>query len=272
MQATNPGFTYAPEQDDKDANGELQSPQAINGADALQVIQPQPQHVLAMQENNALPPNNIQAAVVADVEITKQAQVAQVQVAEAHGNGVKVTAAHGINLKVEEKIRQRHELVQTDEGLHYRRVTSIERPLYAEIIGEICIEAKLENRQQLAIEEVGDPAMDATCYEKCIDVCCQSCVCNFRNPFSRQKDKPMVKKRDILTPILRRGRAKGWNIFSRFAFPLVRDTVRDFWVIAELLTVLAAFSVCDIFCQWKKRNLQQLAPCTDNSFNNIGPD
>ena len=37
-----------------------------------------------------------------------------------------------------------------------------------------------------------------------------------------------------------RGRAKGWNIFTKFAFPLVQDTIRDIWVIAELLIVLMA--------------------------------
>ena len=50
-----------------------------------------------------------------------------------------------------------------------------------------------------------------------------------------------MEKRDILTPIVQRGRAKGWNIYTKFAFPLVRDFIQDIWVIAELLTVLAAF-------------------------------
>lgn len=244
VQAINPNFTH------DDGEGEIQSAENFNGADASAIVPRSPMYVVQPQTpgvpivaGNDGAPTNIQAAVVADVEITREANLAHVELATAQGNGIKVTAAQGINVKMEEKVRQRHEIVQTDEGLHYRRVTSIERRLYAEIVGAICIEANLENPQQLSIEESGDPAVDATCREKCIDACCQSCVCNFQNPFSRQKEKPLMEKRDILTPILRRGRAKGWNIFSKFAFPLVRDSIRDFWVTAELLTVLAAFTL-----------------------------
>ena len=202
----------------------------------------QPQMRAPAEGSLTLPPGNdtVQAALVADVELTREANLGHIQVATAQGDGFKIATAKGVNVKLEEKVRQRHELVQTDEGLHFQTVTQVERRIYAEIVNAICIEANLENPKQLALEEGGDPAVDATCSEKCIDLCCQSCVCNFQNPFSRQREKPMMEKRDILTPILRHGRAKGWNIFNKFAFPLVRDTIRDIWVIAELLTVLTA--------------------------------
>ena len=252
VEATNPKFTYALEdQDSENRCDNVQSLPAVSGTDEMAVVPRTPMNVaqaqmpgILVQGNDPHPSSGtMQAAIVADVELTREANLGQIQVTAAKGDGIKIAAAQGVNVKVEEKIRQRHELVQTDEGLHYRRVTQVERHVYAEIVHAFCIEANLEDPKQLAIEEGGDPAVEATCREKCIDLCCQSCVCNFQNPFSRQREKPLIEKEEILTPILRRGRAKGWNIFTKFAFPLVRDSIRDFWVIAELLTVLAAFAL-----------------------------
>ena len=249
VEATNPSFKYALEhQDGENDSDNVKSPPAASGNDEKAIVPRTPMYIepqlpYASAEGSInLPPGNAttQAALVANVELTREANLGRIQVATVQGDGLKIAAAKGVNVKLEEKVRQRHELVQTDEGLHFRTVTQVERRIYAEIVNAICIEANLEDPKQLAIEEGGDPAVDATCSEKCIDLCCQSCVCNFQNPFSRQREKPMMEKRDILTPILRRGRAKGWNIFTKFTLPLVRDTIRDFWVIAEFLTVLTA--------------------------------
>lgn len=210
LEASNPNFSYDLEhQDSINDNENAQSPSAT---DERTIVPCPPMNISQQQMFLAPAEGNIQygdvtaqAAIVADVELKREANLGQIRVAAIEGEGFKVAAARGVNIKVEEKVRQRHELLQTDGELHYRSVTYVERRVYAEIVNAICIEANLEDPQQLAIEDGGDPAVDATCSEKCIDVCCQSCVCNFQNPFSRQREKPLMEKRDILTPILRRG-------------------------------------------------------------------
>ena len=247
VEATNPNFSYAgPEHQDKKVGAQGSS--ADNGNGERAIVPRMPVHIVQTQrpsapaQNNSLIPANEapQAAFVADVQLEREAKLGQVHIATAQVGDVNIIAAKAANLMVEEKIHQRHELVQTDQGLHYRQVTLVERRVYAEIVEALYVEASKENPKQLAIEEGGDPAVSATCGEKCTDFCCQACVCNFQSPFARQNEKPFMEKKDILTPILRRGRAKGWGIYSKFAFPLVRDTIRNVWVIAEFLTILAA--------------------------------
>ena len=191
LEAINPNFIHALEHYDGDVdNKSAQSPPAVNGSEEGTAMLPCTPGYIAQRHNypvpadGNIPPGNgtTQAAIVADVELTREANLGHIQVAAIEGEGIKIAATKGINVKVEEKVRQRHELVLTDQGVHYRRVTRVERRVYAEIVSAICIEANLEDPKQLGIEEGGDPAVNATCSEKCIDVCCQSCVCNFQNP------------------------------------------------------------------------------------------
>ena len=53
------------------------------------------------------------------MELTREANLGYIQVATAQGDGFKIVAAKGVNVKLEEKVRQCHELVQTDERLHF---------------------------------------------------------------------------------------------------------------------------------------------------------
>ncbi len=95
-----------------------------------------------------------------------------------------------------------------------------------------------------------DPPVDPSSFERCIDICCQSCTCNFRNPFRyRRYDTDIIAKHDIMTPTLRRGRAKGITLLKQFMFPLVGPTWRIVWILLELLLVLVSmgFSLASFF-------------------------
>ena len=52
---------------------------------------------------------------------------------------------------------------------------------------------------------------------------------------------------DIITPVIQRARDQGWWIYGKFAFPMVNDVVRDFWVLTELLLLLFAFVISLVF-------------------------
>ena len=140
---------------------------------------------------------------------------------------------HTVNIR--QDIHEEVDIVATSEGVHVRKRTQIQIIASQRIVHALQDEA---TRQPLAIEEGGDPEVIPTRFEKGIDLCCQSCTCNFQNPFKRQKEHSFIKKKELMTPILRRGRAKGWNMFDFFVFPLARDRFRDVWVIFELLLVV----------------------------------
>ena len=116
--------------------------------------------------------------------------------------------------------------------LHNAQIPQEERDMYDEIARSLCI---TENQEHSTTE-----GRNVTCCERCTDFCCQSCDCSFQNPLSRQRNKPLITGKKLLTPILQLGCKVGWGIYCKFAFPLVRDTVRDVWITAELVTVLIA--------------------------------
>ena len=203
---------------------------------------------------------NGQNVIVVEQGAMNEAAIQNVQVTEAKIGNFNVTAIKGTELKVQQKIHQRHEIVETDQGIRLRRTTQVELRVYAHIYEVLILEATKED--PLALEEGGDPAVDATVSQKCTDICCQSCVCNFQNPFAKQKGNPVIQKNEILTPVLRRGRAQGWTVYSNVVFPLFSDIIRDAWVISELVIVLIAliFSIVTFSLSEKKRvfNIIQL--------------
>ena len=50
-----------------------------------------------------------------------------------------------------------------------------------------------------------------------------------------------VKKIKEMSPLLRRGRSKGWVIHTEMIFPLMTATCRNIWVLGELIAVLFSF-------------------------------
>lgn len=126
VEASNPNFTYALEHEDGENDG--QSPPTANKTDESRPVVPRTPMYIKAQSPFAsaegsinLPPGNAttQAALVANVELTREANLGHIQVATEQGDGFKVAAARGVNVKLEEKVRQHHELVQTNEGLDY---------------------------------------------------------------------------------------------------------------------------------------------------------
>ena len=46
---------------------------------------------------------------------------------------------------------------------------------------------------------------------------------------------------EVVTDSIQEGRKQGWSIYNKFAFPLVNDIVRDFWVMGELSILVLSF-------------------------------
>ena len=86
-----------------------------------------------------------------------------------------------------------------------------------------------------------DHEAKATCGEKTIDLCCQSLVCHFQNPF--RKNATAVERKQLMNATRRRGRAKGWTILKGLIFPFVSDVARDFWVFVQLIFASIMFSL-----------------------------
>ena len=93
-----------------------------------------------------------------------------------------------------------------------------------------------EAKERVAIEEMDVPT--ATCTEQCTDLCCQSCICNFKAIFSRRKNRVRIYTDNLMTPALRRGRTQGWGMYKQIISSSVEDSTRVTWVVAQFLTSL----------------------------------
>ena len=132
--------------------------------------------------------------------------------------------------KVHTRVNEKTVAVQDEHGnMHMLKRTIVEQRVYQEIAHVLVLDA----RKFIAD---GYDEVKPTCCEKSIDLCCQSLVCKFQNPF--KSGAHAVNRNEIMSATLRRGRAKGWNIYSQLVLPLVRDVVRDVWVFFQLLFVL----------------------------------
>ncbi|XP_064399158.1 uncharacterized protein LOC135345659 [Halichondria panicea] len=114
----------------------------------------------------------------------------------------------------------------------------LETAIIREIMLELFKEAK--DHPTPALEDSADPEEISTNLQKSVDFCCQSCTCSIHSPFQRKKPVDFEKK-EYMTPTLRNGKARGKNMFSHLAFPLVLDTVRVVWISSEF--ALAIFGL-----------------------------
>ncbi len=172
-------------------------------------------------------------------------QVSQKQNVKSQTKVEKVGGATCIERVAEittEKLRERSIVGMSSEGhmviIHHtekeiEKITVIRR--------ELVLEANNSRTSAIKNEQDEDDAANATCGEKAIEICCQSLVCHFENPFKNVDN--IVEKKQLMNATRRRGRAKGWTIFKGIVFPLVSDVSRDFWVFFQLLFVLAMLSM-----------------------------
>lgn len=143
-----------------------------------------------------------------------------------------IRATTAVGLQIEERTHEEIEMIAAEHGIVARKVTRRQYHVRSVMLTKLYIEAKAT-----ANESDDDEDVEATCCERCTDICCQTTTCNFSNPFKRGGTRP-IEGTEILTPTLRRGRAKGWNMYASAIFPLFRPALRDAWVIAELVLAL----------------------------------
>ena len=167
---------------------------------------------------------------------------------------VQVGNVQGGVLRAEVLEEQQREVVQqgieiTDSGeVRTRQYIHTERIFYRRVLEIMYIAASNE------------PEEPELTKKKCIDCCFQAISCNFSpglknfltfgrgNTAPAPEDgnkapKPLsaVQKIKQMSGVLLRGRAKGWVIHTEMIFPLVRDSFRYAWVIAEFLAMLVSF-------------------------------
>ena len=122
--------------------------------------------------------------------------------------------------------------VVIDDG--FRKYILTRCVIYRRIVEKIYI---------VALKEPEDPE-EPKLKEKCIDCCCQafSCTNGIKRLFcpSSQPGASAIKKIEFMTPILRRGRSRGWVMHNQMIFPLVKNIFRNFWVGTETLMVVVA--------------------------------
>lgn len=151
----------------------------------------------------------------------------------------------GIGVSIETTEKHQIELIASEGRLMFRE--RIQREIYMSLYKAACEFPATNHAVCNSTEDEEEEEEDVvpTCSERCIDCCCQSCTCSFSNPFKRTTAarSSLLAKRTVMTPTLRRGRARGWDIFNSIVFPLVRDTVRYVWVFVELLMVLISLSL-----------------------------
>ena len=66
----------------------------------------------------------------------------------------------------------------------------------------------------------------------------------------QKPEEPVAKAltvEEFMTPTMQRARKQGWSYYSKFAFPLVSDVVRDFWVLGELCLLVLSFILSLVF-------------------------
>ena len=165
------------------------------------------------------------------------------QVSEHTGAASKQAA----DLKVEEEaiVEEEREAVHqaaefTDDGrIKYVQYQETEDAFHDRIV---------ESMYMASLNEPEEPP-EPTAKEKCIHRCFQSIHCNISKTsrcFSRRKsndpaDKPAIEMIDYMTPILRRGRSKGWVMHKNLIPDIVKESCRNWWVGFELCTIIIAF-------------------------------
>lgn len=71
----------------------------------------------------------------------------------------------------------------------------------------------------------------------------------------KAEDQKALEVHDCLvTPTTQRARQQGWSYYSKYAFPLVSDIVRDFWVFGELSLLVLSLILSLVFFALDERN------------------
>lgn len=158
----------------------------------------------------------------------------------AQVGGTTVHAVTGISTQVENRVQEEMQFSIGEHGIYAQKVIHRQQIVRQVIYRNLYVEAT-RGRQTgvVAIQQVEDDSVEATCAEHCIDACCQTCVCDFStNPFKGRKNHHAIKSKEIMNKYLRRGRAKGWGMFRSITCPLLTDVVRDSWVSVQLVSAL----------------------------------
>ena len=180
------------------------------------------------------PPQSSDPAILAVEEQQSQHVDQRCDIEEKKESGslhMKATKTHAVSSTTNRSI-----LVGDGQGnMRMFRQTKTEVFIITEIYEVLHTEASYSNKR--AVTNGEDFEAKATCGEKTVDLCCQSLACDFsKNPF--KKDATALKKKQLMNPTRRRGRAKGWTILKGLIFPFVSDVVRDFWVTFQLFFAL----------------------------------
>ena len=225
----------APASGARPPQGIPRSPLQITGGERGVV----PYSPLSAQPQGGAEPAVVRLERTGDVERT--AGEINVQMVKAKTDDLTVGAVRREVLVEGERKVVRQEIEVTDDGqVRLREYIHTERVFYRRIF-EIMFIA--------ALNEPEDPE-EPKFNEKCIDCCCQAFSCSNalkslfgrRNPQAENKTSA-IKKIELMTPILRRGRSRGWVMHTEMIFPLVKNTFRNIWVGSELLMVVVALGL-----------------------------
>ncbi len=111
---------------------------------------------------------------------------------------------------------------ETNEPLH---ITNIRNTIFQNL--------QKEAKERILLENMDFDTV--TFAEQCTTICCRSCICDFKVAFSRTKTERTIYFDDMMTPILRRGRAQGWGMYKHIIYPLIPHPYRAALVTAHLL-------------------------------------
>lgn len=99
---------------------------------------------------------------------------------------------------------------------------------------------------------------EPTTEENCVDCCCKAFLCNFSKisqSITKKRVSPEGGESDsafkiinFMTPVLRRGRSKGWVLLAKLIPSAVKERFRNVWVASELAILLLAlvFSITSV--------------------------
>lgn len=172
----------------------------------------------------------------------KGAAALKLEMVKIDSQDVAIQAVRGEAVVEGERKVLRQRLEMTDDGeVRVSQYMHTERVFYRQVIEILYI---------AALNEPEDPEEEKV-KEKCIDCCCQAFSCGeaikglftIRRNQQNQNTSSAIKKIEYMTPILRRGRSKGWVIHNQYIFPLVKNTFRNAWVTSEILLVVIALAL-----------------------------
>lgn len=188
------------------------------------------------QENTVAAPGagNDPAAVEISLkrEAARKGALIEAHEAEFTIGDTKYKAKAEVGVLIDEEHQEELKLEATDQGVSVSHKISRKVAVQRFAIFHLyeVIEADQSNKEVTPTES-----------ERCTDICCQGFTCSCTNPFKKnnqENSKRLIAKKELMTDSLRRGRAKGWNLYNDVVFPLFRDSVRDVWVVLQFITVL----------------------------------